>query len=82
MMEVNPNTAFRAYDYLQSKEILYNKRGIGYFVAQNGYEKTIEFKKNEFLEVDVPQFFKTMKLLGLSYKDLEDYMKKTIFKNL
>ena len=33
IMEVNPNTAMRAYTYLQEKEIIYNKRGIGYFVA-------------------------------------------------
>lgn len=71
MMEVNPNTANRAYDFLQSKEIIFNKRGIGYFVAENGFEKALEYKRNRFLEEDVPQFFKTMKLLGLTCSELE-----------
>ncbi len=74
MMEVNPNTANRAYDYLQNQGIIYNKRGIGYFVADNGYEKTIELKRSRFLEDDVPQFFKTMELLGLSCSELELYV--------
>lgn len=31
MVEVNANTAMRSFDYLQSQDIIYNKRGIGYF---------------------------------------------------
>jgi GntR family transcriptional regulator len=73
MMEVNPNTANRAYDYLQSQGVIYNKRGIGYFIAEKGYDKTIQLMKNRFLEEDVPQFFKTMKLLGLTCSDLENH---------
>ena len=33
MVEVNANTVVRSYDYLQGQEIIYNKRGIGYFVS-------------------------------------------------
>ena len=68
-MEVNPNTANRAYDYLQNKGVIYNKRGIGYFVAEDGYLKTIEHRRTEFLENEAPPFFKTMKLLGLNCRD-------------
>ena len=32
-LEVNPNTVMRAYERLSSNEIIYNKRGIGYFVS-------------------------------------------------
>ena len=28
-LEVNPNTVMRAYDYLQAREIICNKRGVG-----------------------------------------------------
>ena len=76
MMEVNPNTANRAYDFLQSRDIIFNKRGIGYFVAENGFEKAIEYKRNRFLDDDVPQFFKTMRLLGLSCNELEIHFQK------
>lgn len=76
MMEVNPNTANRAYDYLQNKGIIYNKRGIGYFVSANGYQKTIELRRHEFLENEVPTFFKTMNLLGLDCRKLEEIFNK------
>lgn len=33
VVEVNANTVMRSYDYLQSQEVIYNKRGIGYFVC-------------------------------------------------
>ena len=32
-VEVNPNTVMRTFNYLQEKGIIYNKRGIGYFVS-------------------------------------------------
>ena len=30
IVEVNANTVMRSFDYLQSQNIIYNKRGIGY----------------------------------------------------
>ena len=33
IVEVNANTVMRSYEYLQSQEVIYNKRGIGFFVA-------------------------------------------------
>ena len=37
IVEVNANTAMRSFDYLQSQEVIYNKRGIGYFVSELDY---------------------------------------------
>lgn len=71
MMEVNPNTAMRAYVYLQDKEIIFNKRGIGYFVSKGGLAKAVQLKREEFIHKDMPTFFRTMKLLGFSCNDLE-----------
>lgn len=31
IVEVNANTVMRSYEYLQSQEVIYNKRGIGFF---------------------------------------------------
>ena len=57
-MEVNPNTAIRAFDELQLLDIIFNKRGLGYFVSENGYNKALEYKKDEFLKKEVPIFIK------------------------
>jgi GntR family transcriptional regulator len=77
LMEVNPNTAMRAFIYLQDKEIIYNKRGIGYFVANGGYEKALELRREDFLSREMPVFFRTMKLLDFSCNDIERLYKQT-----
>ena len=74
--EVNPNTTMRTFNYLQDKGIIYNKRGIGYFLADDGFEKTIAIKREQFLEEDLPVFFKTMQLLGIKLDDLKAYIKE------
>ena len=74
--EVNPNTTMRTFNYLQDKGIIYNKRGIGYFLADDGFEKTIAIKREQFLEEDLPVFFRTMQLLGIKLDDLKAYIKE------
>lgn len=69
-LEVNPNTAMRTYAYLQEKEIIYNRRGIGFFVSSQAREKVLKLKKEEFLESDLPQLIKSMELLNLNFKEL------------
>jgi GntR family transcriptional regulator len=70
-VEVNPNTAMRTFNYLQDKGIIFNKRGIGYFVADDGFEKTLELKKEQFIQEEIPQMFRTLEMLQLEFKDLE-----------
>lgn len=69
-VEVNPNTAMRTFNYLQDKGIIFNKRGIGYFVAVDGFEKTLELKRKEFIQQELPQVFRKMELVKLSFEEL------------
>ena len=69
-IEVNPNTVMRSYGYLQDLGIIYNQRGIGYFVAEDAYQKTLELKKKNFIRRELPRIFRTMDLLHLSCEDL------------
>ena len=68
---VNPNTIARVYDHLQGMEVIYNKRGIGYFVAPDAPEKVLQSYREEFLRNEVPAVVKKMKLLGVSMEVLE-----------
>ena len=68
---VNPNTIARVYEYLQGMEIIYNKRGIGYFVAPDAPEKVLQSHREEFLRNELPAGVKKMKLLGVSMEVLE-----------
>jgi DNA-binding transcriptional regulator YhcF (GntR family) len=70
-IEVNPNTVMRTYNYLQDREIIYNKRGIGYFVGEKGYIKTQELMKSTFVNHELPHFFWTMDLLEITFDDLK-----------
>jgi len=72
-IEVNPNTVMRTFNYLQDKGIIYNKRGIGYFVTDDGFEKTRSLKKDDFVVNELPKFFKAMSLLNLTMADMNSY---------
>ena len=70
-IEVNPNTVMRTYSYLQDKGIIYNKRGIGYFLTDDAYDKTLKMRKEEFIKTELPAIFKTVKLLDINFDDLK-----------
>jgi len=70
-LQVNPNTAMRAYDFLQSIDIIFNKRGVGYFVAEQAKRKIIDYRRKLFLEQELPVIFKNMNLLGMSFDELK-----------
>ncbi|MBO4503319.1 MAG: GntR family transcriptional regulator [Bacteroidales bacterium] len=74
--EVNPNTVMRSYDYLQTKEIFINRRGVGSFIADDAVDKIIAIRKKRFLEVEVPAFIKNMKLLQLDVNEVTNLIKQ------
>lgn len=75
-LEVNPNTIVRAYNYLEEQGIIYKERGLGYFVAKNGYTKASALKKELFLREYLPEVFKHLTLLDINFSDLHELYKK------
>lgn len=75
-LEVNPNTVMRTYEYLQQYEIIYNKRGIGYFVAAGALKKIKQMKKERFMVNELPQFFRNIYLLDLELDELKTHYEK------
>lgn len=71
-MEVNPNTAMRAFHHLQDHNITDKKRGVGYFVSEAAYQEVLELKRAEFIEKDLPEFFRMMELLGYTCHDVQE----------
>ncbi|MBS7290318.1 MAG: GntR family transcriptional regulator [Bacteroidales bacterium] len=67
---VNPNTVARSYEKLTDMGVIYNKRGIGYFVSESALEIVIAQERKTFIEEEVPMFLKRMKLLGIEPKDI------------
>ena len=62
---MNPNTVMRVYEKLTAEGIIYNKRGIGYFVSPEAREKILDTQRTDFLEKEVPVIRRKMELLGL-----------------
>ena len=67
---VNPNTVMRSYSYLLDKDILTNQRGVGYFVHQDGKANALKLLRDDFNKTFLPEFFKKIKLLGISVEDI------------
>lgn len=71
-IEVNPNTVMRTYDFLQQKGVVYNKRGIGFFVSADAMTAVKLYKKSVFLEEELPQVFRNIYLLNISLDELKE----------
>lgn len=70
MVEVNANTAMRSFDYLQSQDIIYNKRGIGYFVTAGARGLILSLRRETFLKDELEQMFRQLYTLGVSDGEL------------
>ncbi len=69
-MEVNPNTVIRTYGQLQEGGVIYNQRGMGYFVAAGAGELILRQRKEQFISRELPKFFHSMEILGLNMDDI------------
>lgn len=74
-LEVNPNTVMRAFERLQLNEVVYNKRGMGYFVAPGAYEKILNQRKSRLFEEILPGIYDEMELLGITDAELTAHHK-------
>ena len=75
-VEVNANTVVRTYDYLQGQEIIYNKRGIGYFVSAGAKDRIITLRKDMCLHEELPEFFRQVSALDIPIKEIEKMYKE------
>lgn len=75
-LEVNPNTVARTYDFLKQQDIIYDKRGIGYFISANGHKNAMAYRKHEFTENEMPSVFRIMHMLGIEVDDLKTRYEK------
>jgi GntR family transcriptional regulator len=72
-LEVNPNTVMRSYEFLQSQGVIYNKRGLGLFVAPDGYDKIKAYRRERFIQQDMPGIFRNMYLLDIRPEEMQQW---------
>jgi GntR family transcriptional regulator len=80
-LEVNPNTVMRSYEFLQNQGVIYNKRGLGLFVAPDGYDKIKAYRKERFIQQDLPGFFNTIYLLDIELDDIKQWYERFKLEN-
>lgn len=74
--EVNPNTVVKSYDWLSGNGIIYNKRGLGYFVSEDAVERIVDLRKKQFLESYLPILFRAMSQLKISMEQITELYKE------
>ena len=74
-LEVNPNTVLRSYNMLQDEGVIYNRRGIGYFVAEDGMNAAREKKLQQLRERELPELFERLRLVGFTAGELAEAYK-------
>lgn len=70
MLEVNTNTAVKAYDALARDGIIYNRRGLGYFVSPEARDTIMQSRRREFVDRTLPEMFRNMRLLDIGIDEV------------
>lgn len=65
---VNPRTVMKVYDILADAGLIYQKRGMGYYVTGCAAEQIDKTRKQEFMKKRLPEFAALIRELGI---DLE-----------
>ena len=65
-------------DQLAREEVIYNKRGLGYFVTPGAKKQILKVRKQEFMKEKLPELFRQMQLLGITLEDVKDVYDATL----
>lgn len=74
-VEVNANTIVRSYEWLSQKDIIFNKRGMGYFISQGAKEAIHQSLREAFFQETLPEFVQQMQKLDITIEEVETAMK-------
>jgi len=78
LLMVNTNTAVKAYEQLSRDEIIYQRRGMGYFVTAGAKDRITKQRREELLQTRLASLFKDMQLLGITIEDVVNEYKKSV----
>lgn len=74
--EVNVNTVLRSFDILQREAVLQQQRGIGMVVVRGARRRIAAVRKKDFLQRELPDFFRRLDLLGFTIDDVVEEWRK------
>lgn len=68
-LAVNPNTVMRAYERATDEQLIYNRRGIGYFVSVGARERAATLLRQRFERELLPSIFRSMQRVGITAEE-------------
>lgn len=63
---VNPNTVMRSYEHLEADGIIFNRRGIGFFVAEGAKDHIKQLERKKFMDEELPKLKERLAHIGLT----------------
>lgn len=63
---VNPNTVMRSYERLEADGIIFNRRGIGFFVAEGAKDHIKQLERKKFMDEELPKLKERLAHIGLT----------------
>lgn len=73
LVQVNFNTVMRTYEFLSGRGIIYNKRGIGFFVSDEAKDRITTLRNETFFNDEIDYFFSRLQSIGTSPEQLAEY---------
>ena len=69
-VEVNANTIVRSFEWLNQKEIIFNRRGMGYYVSQGATERIRQSLREAFFQETLPELIHQMEKLNITVEEV------------
>ncbi|MDE6099387.1 MAG: GntR family transcriptional regulator [Muribaculaceae bacterium] len=76
--QVNANTILKAFELLERNGIIFNRRGLGYFVSADAVTLIREQRRRDFYSSELNYFFGRLRQLEVTPDDLADEYRKFI----
>lgn len=70
LMQVNINTVMKTYEELSRSGIIYQRRGMGYFVTAGAGSAIQRQRKDDFMHKTLAEMFRQMRLLDISIDEV------------
>ena len=77
-VEVNVNTVVRSFEWLSQKGIIFNKRGMGYYVSEGAKENIRQNLREAFFQETLPEFVQQMQKLDITFEEVENALKNIL----
>jgi DNA-binding transcriptional regulator YhcF (GntR family) len=68
----------RSYDHLKSLDIIYDKRGMGFFASPDAKKSVKKMYKKEFMGLEMLSIAKKINLLEISLDDFVESLKDVL----